>query len=608
MDTDVSDKGPHPAPKSRTASGREGRLEAVQQGEGPDVLIVGGGINGVGLFRDLALQGVKVVLVEKGDFCSGSSAAPSRMIHGGLRYLEYGETKLVRESLHERDAMMRNAPHYVRPIETVVPLYSWFKGLFSAVPKFFRGKGRASQRGAVVVMLGLTFYDIFTRSSRMVPKRSFARRPTTLASLPVLDESVVGSATYWDGQISHPERLALELALDGEASSEDATALNYVSFVGMDDDTVSVRDELTGEEATMRPRVLVNATGGWIDLTNATMGAQTRSVEGVKGSHLVLDDPELLEMLGERMVYFQNSDQRICIVIPWRGKVLAGSTEIPVADPDTAVCTPEETRYILASINELFPGRTVTEEAVISTFSGVRPLVATDRETENEMSRDHSLGRVEPPTSDVPVYSMAGGKWTTFRSFSEQVADLALDDLGLERSVSTKELAIGGGRDYPQDESARTELCGRLAAETGLSQERVGQLLERYGTTAAEIAASVAKQGDEKLESCPDYSVPEMEWIIEHEHVRRLDDLILRRTDLALLGGASMPLLQELSVLLATGIGLSPSEQEAQVATTVAVLHDHFSINLKEDETSAVEPAPEPLEVPAPEPTVPVVG
>lgn len=590
-------------------SDRGGRLGQVLRGDPPDVLIVGGGINGVGLFRELALQDVKVALVEKGDFCSGSSAAPSRMIHGGLRYLEYGETRLVRESLHERDRMLRNAPHYVRPIETVVPLYSWFKGLFSAVPKFLRGRGRPSQRGAVVVMLGLTFYDIFTRSSRMVPTRSFARRAKTLAGLPALDENVVGSAMYWDAQISHPERLAVELVLDGEATSEKATALNYVSFVSMDGDSVSVRDELTGEEATIRPRIVVNATGGWIDLTNAAMGARTRSIDGVKGSHLVLDDPELLEMLGGRMVYFQNSDQRICIVIPWQGKVLAGSTEIPVVDPENAVCTQEETRYILESVNELFPGRTVTEDVIVSTFSGVRPLVAGDRETENEMSRDHSLGRVEPPGSDIPVYSMAGGKWTTFRSFSEQVADLVLDDLGLGRSVSTKELAIGGGRDYPVDETARTAWCQRVATETGLDLARVERLLERYGATAGEVAAAVARGGDEALSSCPEYSRAEIEWIVEHERVRRLDDLVLRRTDMALLGHASRPLLDELTTLLAAGIGLSPSEQEAEVVTTVTLLRDHFAIDIQEeDQTRDVVPTPEPLEVPAAEPTLPVVG
>ncbi len=339
-------------------SERDTALDEALSGDAPDVLIVGGGINGAGLFRELALQGVSVLLVEKGDFCSGSSAAPSRMIHGGLRYLEYGETRLVRESLRERDALLRNAPHYVRPIKTVMPVYSWFRGLLSAIPKFIRGKGRPSQRGAIVVMIGLTFYDLYTRASRMVPKRSFSSRASTLRALPGLDPRVVGSATYWDAWISYPERLALELIQDGEATTGRARAVNYASLVGLTDDgAVIVRDESTCTRAMVRPKVVVNATGGWVDLTNAAIGVETQSISGVKGSHLVIDDPGLLDDLDGRMVYFENSDQRICIVFPWQGKVLAGSTEVPHANPDTAECTAEERQYILDSLAELFPGQ-----------------------------------------------------------------------------------------------------------------------------------------------------------------------------------------------------------------------------------------------------------
>jgi len=552
-------------------------------GDQPDVLIVGGGINGAGLFRELALQGVNVLLVEKGDFCSGSSAAPSRMIHGGLRYLEYGETKLVRESLHERDSLLRNAPHYVRPMETVMPLYSWFKGLFAAIPKFFRGKGRPSQRGAAVVMMGLTFYDIYTRSSRMVPTRSFSRRARTLESLPGLDPDVVGSATYWDAQISYPERLALELIQDGEAASETATALNYVSFAELSgDDSVIVRDEISGERTTLHPRMVVNATGGWIDVTNAALGAETRSIDGVKGSHLVIDDPELLSNLDGRMVYFENSDQRICIVFPWQGKVLAGSTEVPLANPDSAVCTPQERQYILDSLAEVFPGRSIDPASVVSTFSGVRPLLAGDSETSDEMSRDHSSAQVSVPGSSLPIYSMAGGKWTTFRSFAEEMADIALDLLSMERKVSTDDLPIGGGRDYPGDASLRDEWLKTLSDTSGLPPERVESLFERYGTNAVPIAAEVGRGSDQPLAHCASYSVGEINWIIEHEKVRRLDDLVLRRSNLALLGQVTRPLLDELSRLLATALGLSESEREQAVEDTASLLSQRFAIDLRE--------------------------
>lgn len=559
------------------------RLDDALADGGPDVLIVGGGINGAGLFRELSLQGVSVTLVEKGDFCSGSSAAPSRMIHGGLRYLEYGETKLVRESLRERDALLRNAPHYVRPIETVMPLYSWLGGFGSAIPRFFRGKGRPSQRGVLVVMIGLTLYDLYTRASRMVPKRSFSSRTRTLRTLPALDRRVVGSATYWDAWISYPERLALELIQDGEAASARATALNYVSLVELtEDDGVVVRDELTGEQATLRPRVLVNATGGWVDRTNAALGATTRIINGVKGSHLVIDDPALLRDLAGRMVYFENSDQRICIVFPWQGLVLAGSTEVPIADPDLAVCAPEETRYILDSLTELFPGRSVDPGAIVSTFSGVRPLLAGDRETSDEMSRDYSCARVDLPASRLPVFAMAGGKWTTFRAFAEETADAVLGVLGARRSVATEHLAIGGGRDYPRDASARATWLEQLASRTGLSVERVEVLLERYGTQAVAVAEHVGREGDQPLTHGPGYSVAEMTWILRHEKVRRLDDLILRRTNLVLLGQVTLPLLEELAQLWASELGRPVSDQAEAVSAAADQLRRRFGLSIQE--------------------------
>jgi glycerol-3-phosphate dehydrogenase len=555
------------------------RLDQALGGDQPDVLIVGGGINGAGLFRELALQGVSVTLVEKGDFCSGSSAAPSRMIHGGLRYLEYGETRLVRESLHERDALLRNAAHYVRPIETVMPLDNWFKGIFSAIPKFIRGRGRPARRGVIVVLIGLTIYDLYTRSSRMVPKRSFASRAKTLATLPGLDPRIVGSATYWDAWISYPERLALELIQDGEAASEAARALNYVSVERLTaDDGVVVRDILDGDQATLRPRIVVNATGGWIDLTNAALGARTRSIKGVKGSHLVIDDEDLLRDLDGRMVYFENADQRICIVFPWQGRVLAGSTEVPITDPDTAVCTPEETRYILDSLRELFPGREVDPKAIVSTFSGVRPLLAGEAGTSNEMSRDFACERVEVPGSSLPVYSMAGGKWTTFRAFAEQTADTVLAQLAVPRRTGTADLAIGGGREYPGNEAARAAWVRRVAATSGLPTERVDVLLERYGTLAASIAEHESREGDRRLAHAPDYTVAEITWMLRHEKVRRLEDIILRRTSLALLGAVTGPLLVELSVLWARELRRPGPDAATAVSQAAEHLRHRFGI------------------------------
>ena len=294
----------------------------------------------------------------------------------------------------------------------------------------------------------------------------------------------------------------------------------------------------------------------------------------------MIDDPGLLRDLDGRMVYYENSDQRICIVFPWQGKVLAGSTEVPHADPDTAECTPEERRYILDSLAELFPGRTVDPDAIVSTFSGVRPLLADHRETSGEMSREHSCAEIQVPGSRVRVFSMTGGKWTTFRSFSAEMADIVLDVLGVGRTVSTEAVLIGGGRDYPNDAPAREAWLQQLSHTSGLTLARVEQLLERYGTRAVSIAESACGGGDEPLANCPSYSVPEIAWIIRNEKVRRLEDVVLRRTNLALLGQVSMPLLDELSHLCVTGQVFAPSDREQAVADTAELLRHRFAIRI----------------------------
>jgi glycerol-3-phosphate dehydrogenase len=267
-------------------------------------------------------------------------------------------------------------------------------------------------------------------------------------------------------------------------------------------------------------------------------------------------------------------------VFPWQGKVLAGSTEIPLADPDAAVCTPEEKQYILDSLGELFPGRSVDPASVVSTFSGVRPLIAGKGEASNSMSRSHSAATVSVPGSRLSIYSMAGGKWTTFRSFSEEMADTVLGVLSRERKVSTEELPIGGGRDYPKDAAARKAWLEALSDTTGLAADRVAELFERYGTTAAALAADLGRDSDTPLAHCPGYSAEEIAWIVRNEKVRRLEDLVLRRTNLALLGAVSMPLLDELSRLCAADLGLSEAEREASVSATAELLAQRYSINL----------------------------
>jgi len=266
---------------SDSLSARRETIEQIRRQAEVSVLIVGGGINGAGLFRDLALQGVDVLLVDKSDFCTGSSAASSRMIHGGLRYLEFGEFRLVRESLKDRNLLLKNAAHYVKPLPTTIPIFSRFSGAVSCIRRFLHlGGTRPPHRGAVMVKIGLTFYDIFTRKNRMTPCHKLTSREQSLARRPHLNPNLIRTATYYDAWISYPERLCLELLLDGEATCAQARSLNYVSLEGGSGESVSLRDELSGEVFEVKPRVLVNATGGWIDFANRTLGYETEMVSG----------------------------------------------------------------------------------------------------------------------------------------------------------------------------------------------------------------------------------------------------------------------------------------------------------------------------------------
>src|SRR5215211_7557567 len=211
-------------------------LSALKNKPEVSILIVGGGVNGAGTFRDLALNGVDVLLVEKGDFCSGASSASSHMAHGGIRYLENGEFRLVREAVQERNRLLQNAPHVVKPLPTTIPIFKRFSGLLNAPLKFLRLLNKPSERGSLVIKLGLILYDAYTGGQRAVPKHRFLSRKESLAKWKQLNPKIVNTATYYDGAILKPERLAVELILDAESENPDARAINYLSMVGGSED------------------------------------------------------------------------------------------------------------------------------------------------------------------------------------------------------------------------------------------------------------------------------------------------------------------------------------------------------------------------------------
>ena len=546
-----------------------------------DVLIIGAGINGIGAFRDLALNGANVLIVDRGDFCSGASAASSHMAHGGIRYLENGEFRLVREAVGERNRMIQNAPHLVKPLPTTVPMFKHFSGLLNAPFKFLGWLDKPSERGSLVIKIGLMFYDAFTGKTQTVPRHTFRGRAASLKLWPRLNPAVRTTATYFDGSILNPERLALEVLLDGEADG--GRALNYVSLVNGQGNTVTLRDELSLQTFTVQPKLVINAAGPWIDAANGTLGLSTRFIGGTKGSHLLLDHPELRKAIGENEFFFENKDGRIVLIFPLFDKVILGTSDIPVESPDDIVCTEAEVDYFIALVDRVFPDVKVGREHIVFRFSGVRPLAHTgSAKTTGQITRDHHIQVVEGDWTGLgyPVYSLVGGKWTSFRAFAEQVTDKALALLGKARLKSTHEIPIGGGRNYPRTLEDQKRYLDGLAAWTGFSAQRVQSLFERYGTRAETVALFLSKQVDQPLKSLPDFSQREIAFLCQSEKVVHLDDLFLRRSMLGMLGRLTRAVIDELADIAGESLGWDGEQVKAEVARTLDLLANRHEVRL----------------------------
>ena len=561
---------------------RQDALQAIKESPEVSVLIIGGGVNGIGTFRDLALQGVDALLVERGDFGSGTSAASSHMLHGGLRYLENGEFRLVNEALHERDKLLQNAPHYAKPLRTTIPIFRWFSGLLNAPLKFAGLLDRPGERGALVIKLGLMFYDFLVRSNRMMPAHEFRMRAAALRAYPQLNPAIVCAASYYDAWMPYPERICLEMALDAEASNANCQALNYVSADAGAADSVVLRDELTGDTLRVKPKVVVNAAGAWIDFVNDALGqGERRFIGGTKGSHLILHHPELLEAARGSEFYFENDDGRLVLILPFFNRVMVGTTDIRIDDPDEAFTSEAEIDYMLAMVGKVFPAIKVERSHIVFTFSGVRPLPYSEAGTTGQISRDHSI-RSSARTDErrYPIHSLVGGKWTTFRAFAERASDLALGDLGCSRRKSTADVSIGGGRAYPHSEEARENWLRELQLRSELSRERLRQLFERYGTRADAFAEFIGGGNDRALAHQPGYSARELEFILREEKVERLDDLLLRRSLIAMLGESSAKLLQELAAICAEALGWSAERKGEEIQRAKEILRRKHRVEL----------------------------
>jgi glycerol-3-phosphate dehydrogenase len=552
---------------------REEIIQSLQMNPEIDVLVVGAGINGAGTFRDLALNGVNVLLIDRGDFCSGASATSSHMAHGGIRYLENGEFRLVREAVAERNRMLENAPHLVQPLPTVIPIFKIFSGLLNAPLKFLNLLDRPSERGALVIKIGLIFYDSFTRKQKTVPRHKFLNREKALADYPYLNEEIKYAALYFDGQLLSPERMTVEIILDGEDEGTHAKTLNYTSLKSCEDGYVILQDEITGRFFRINPKVIINAAGPWVDAVNEKIGIKDKYIGGTKGSHLVLKNQELRKAVGSSEFFFENKDGRIVLLLPFFDNVIVGTSDLPIEDPDDARCTDVEEQYFIDLVKRVFPTIPVTKDQIVFRFSGVRPLEYMKAKTTGQITRDHSIKR--DIVDGKPVLSLVGGKWTSFRAFSEQATDETLQILIKDRVKSTASLPIRGGKDYPIDKVLYSK---NLSERSGIDSEYCRNLLDRYGTRAEQIADFVKRENGKPIKSIDNWTDAEVKYLVETEKPVHLDDIFLRRSTIGWLGKLTDEAANEFAKIIGISLNWTSETEEKEKARVKKIFLDNHGV------------------------------
>ncbi|MEJ2758507.1 MAG: glycerol-3-phosphate dehydrogenase/oxidase, partial [Anaerolineales bacterium] len=537
---------------------------------------------GIGTFRDLALQGVDVLLVDRADYCAGASSASSHMVHGGIRYLENGEFRLVREAVAERNRLIENAPHLVKPLPTLFPIFKTFSGLLNAPLKFLGLMDKPTERGAIVIKIGMSLYDMYTRGQKTVPKHTFLGRRASLEKFPKLNRKIIYTGTYYDGAMPSPERIAIELIQDTLAASSQAYAANYVEMDRLEGNQVVLVDKMNNEQFYVEPKLVINASGPWIDFTNLAMGKQTEFIGGTKGSHLVLEHPELREQIGDYEFFFENKDGRIVLIFPLEDKVMIGTSDIRIEDPDEARCTPEEVDYFFEMVGRIFPDIRLDRKQIVYQFSGVRPLPYSKDNRTGQISRNHKIEKLPAGTvASFPVLSLVGGKWTSFRAFSEQVTDAVLEFFKVKRKVDTKDLAIGGSKDYPKTEDELVQYQEKLVKKFDAPENRVEILISRYVTIAEAFLKQPELVSPTGYWPFTSYTPEEIDRLAKEEDVIHLDDLILRRTMIGKLGLLDGEGLNALAEIVARAKGWSDDFKTEEIDRTVKIMQDQHGVVLR---------------------------
>jgi glycerol-3-phosphate dehydrogenase len=483
-------------------------LRPALEGDHFPVVVIGGGINGVAIARECARAGARTLLAERHDFASGTTSRSTRIIHGGLRYLEHAEFGLVRESLEERDRLLAEAPHLVRPLRFLLAL---------------KGKGRHS---ALAVRAGLWLYRRMSRSSR---NGGASRDRAQIERL--LDRGAHWSLfNYEDAQCEFPERLVAEWT--AQAAGMGAVLRNYTEALAVESHNgrvagVRLRDRLTQAEYRISCDWVVNASGPWVDGVCSASGLNTATplIGGVRGSHIVLPP---IPCMPDSAIYSEADDGRPFFLIPWNHQLLVGTTEVPhSASPDTAAPSAAEIDYLLSSLRRILPLANVSSRDIVFTFSGVRPLPFSPGKQAGAITRRHIL-HDHAADGMAGMFSLIGGKLTTAAHVGRECArklGLSVPEPGTAIIPSSADL-----------NAVREQHATQIAQLATIPHASALSILDWFGSRAAVVASLAASSADLKLPLCEhtDHIIAEAVDSTRHEHAVTLADILLRRVPVAL--------------------------------------------------------------------------
>ena len=510
-----------------------------------DAIVIGAGINGAGIARDASMRGLRLLLLDKGDAGGGTSSWSTRLIHGGLRYLEHGEIGLVRESLRERECLMNIAPHLVRPLPMLFPIY------------------KNARRGRWTMRAGMFAYDVLS-FDKTLPRHRMLSRAETLRSVPALNpQGLLGAAVYYDAQVEFAERLVLENVISAIAHGAAVATYARVDKLIVEDQMargVEFTEELTGVTGTAESRIIINAAGPWIDQLLEQAGASSpRLIGGTKGSHIIVGP---FPGAPASALYVEaETDHRPFFIIPWNGNYLIGTTDVRYeGDLDRVRIEEQEINYLFRETNRVIPQASLTREQILYTYSGVRPLPFTGDKDEQSITRRHFIRR-HPRVNNL--FSIVGGKLTTYRSLAQETVDLVFKQLGQRppKSTTAQERLPGAGTtDF-------ATFAERFKQECGLTESTSNRLLRIYGTRSAVLLNLIEE--DSSLAEVFDFETgaiaAEVIFAFKHELAQTLSDCLLRRTMVGLNSTCGLNALEAAAAIAQKHLGWSSGRSDEEI-------------------------------------------